>query len=171
MKVADFSFSLPEELIAQEPPAERGQSRLMVLDRAAGTRLHRRVTDLPGLLEPGALLVFNNSRVRKARLRGRSLKSGGEVEFLLVKALDGRTWEFLSRRSSRRRPGDRFVFAEGSAGEIEAEIVEGGASPLAPNPPGSPLSPHAGPGIGRESGLPCLRNAPAGGSWTPRTPH
>jgi S-adenosylmethionine:tRNA ribosyltransferase-isomerase len=134
MKTTDFSFELPEGLIAQHPPAERGRSRLMVLDRKTGRREHRMAADLPEILagpvfrgktgEP-PLLVFNDSRVRKARLLGWSLKAGtgGPVEFLLVKRLDDRTWETMTRRAKRRRTGDRFVFAQGSAGERAAEIA------------------------------------------------
>ncbi|MDR3193629.1 MAG: S-adenosylmethionine:tRNA ribosyltransferase-isomerase, partial [Treponema sp.] len=124
MKLSDFSFDLPEELIAQYPPAERGRSRLMVLDRARGRREHRVVGDLPGLLEPGSLLVFNDSRVRKARLLGKSPVSGAEVEFLLLDKLDagGSLWRVMSRRAKRRKPGSRYVFA-GPADEVTAEIA------------------------------------------------
>jgi S-adenosylmethionine:tRNA ribosyltransferase-isomerase len=118
MKLTDFSFELPQDLIAQYPPAERGQSRLMVLDRAARVRAHRMVRDLPELLSPGSLLVFNNSKVRKARLYGSSPETGGAVEFLLLKQLDDRRWLSMVRHSRRRRPGSRYVFADGTEGEI-----------------------------------------------------
>ncbi|MDR2633227.1 MAG: tRNA preQ1(34) S-adenosylmethionine ribosyltransferase-isomerase QueA, partial [Treponema sp.] len=118
MKVTDFSFELPPELIAQYPPAERGQSRLMVLDRAAGHRSHRMVGDLPELLDPGSLLVFNNSKVRKARLYGLSGESGAAVEFLLLKKLDDRRWLSMVQRSRRRRRGSRYLFPDGVEGEI-----------------------------------------------------
>jgi S-adenosylmethionine:tRNA ribosyltransferase-isomerase len=128
MKTSDFFFDLPEHLIAQYPPEIRGQSRLLVLDRAGRSRSHRMVADLPGLLEPGSLLVFNNSRVRKARLFAVSKASGGRAEFLLVKKIDGLTWKALASRSRRRPPGSRYVFT-GPGGELvaEAEItaVEG----------------------------------------------
>ncbi|MDR2482543.1 MAG: tRNA preQ1(34) S-adenosylmethionine ribosyltransferase-isomerase QueA [Treponema sp.] len=122
MKTADFFFDLPEQLIAQHPPARRDQSRLMVLDRAAGTRAHCRVADLPSLLEPGTLLVFNNSRVRKARLTGVSRATGAAAEFLLAGRVDGRTWKALVQRAKRRRPGSRYRFAPDSPGEAEGEI-------------------------------------------------
>ncbi|GHV67867.1 S-adenosylmethionine:tRNA ribosyltransferase-isomerase [Spirochaetia bacterium] len=125
MKLTDFSFDLPAELIAQFPPAERGQSRLLVLDRSSKNRNHHYVKELPDLLPPGSLLVFNNSKVRKARLRGCSIKTGAEVEFLLIKKIDAFTWEAMARRAKKRRIGDRFIFAEGSAGETEAEISGG----------------------------------------------
>jgi S-adenosylmethionine:tRNA ribosyltransferase-isomerase len=118
MRTQDFSFDLPEDLIAQEPPAERGRSRLMVLDRAARERRHRMVADLPDLLEPGALLVFNNSRVRKARLYGISKSSGATVEFLLLEKRDPHAWLAMASRSRRRRPGSRYEFPGGLEGEI-----------------------------------------------------
>lgn len=132
MKTSDFSFDLPGELIAQYPPPERGLSRLMLLSRATGGRRHAMVADLPELLAapcfrgPGGetpLLVFNNSRVRKARLKARQLAAGsvsGEAEFLLLRRLDSCTWEVLVNRAKRRRPGSRYCFAAG----VEGEIVE-----------------------------------------------
>jgi S-adenosylmethionine:tRNA ribosyltransferase-isomerase len=76
------------------------------------------VGELPEILEPGSLLVFNNSRVRKARLRARSLSGGGAAEFLLLRKLDGRTWEVMVRRLKRRRAGSRYVFEDRREGEI-----------------------------------------------------
>lgn len=119
MKTSDFFFDLPEDLIAQYPPEQRGQSRLLVLDRAAQSRSHRRVAELPALLEPGSLLVFNNSRVRKARLLARTENSGAAVEFLLVKKIDPRTWSVMAGKARRRRPGSRYVFP-GPGGETIA---------------------------------------------------
>jgi S-adenosylmethionine:tRNA ribosyltransferase-isomerase len=72
MKRSDYFFELPESLIAQHPPPERGASRLMVLDRESGRRQGFMVRDLPSILERGTLMVFNNSRVRKARLLARA---------------------------------------------------------------------------------------------------
>jgi S-adenosylmethionine:tRNA ribosyltransferase-isomerase len=124
MKTKDFFFDLPDELIAQYPPEERGQSRLLVLDRAGGSRSHHMAADLPGLLEPGSLLVFNNSRVRKARLLARSKSSGAAVEFLLIKKLPGETWRAFVSRSRRRRPGSRYALMGPGGEEIaEAEIT------------------------------------------------
>ena len=117
MKTADFSFELPDELIAQNPPERRGLSRLMVLDRNGQKRSHHRMGDLPALLDSGSLLVFNNSRVRKARIYGIS-ETGASVEFLLLKRLDPRSWTFMARRSKRRRPSSRYAFEDGLAAEI-----------------------------------------------------
>jgi S-adenosylmethionine:tRNA ribosyltransferase-isomerase len=117
MKTADFSFDLPESLIAQRPPEQRGQSRLMVLDREAGSISHRMMGDLPSLLEKGSLLVFNNSKVRKARIYGMA-ESGAQVEFLLLNRRDPHTWTFMAQRSKRRRPGSRYTFEGGLGAEI-----------------------------------------------------
>ncbi|GHV32481.1 S-adenosylmethionine:tRNA ribosyltransferase-isomerase [Spirochaetia bacterium] len=117
MKTADFFFDLPEALIAQRPPEQRGQSRLMVLDRETRSRSHRMMGDLPTLLEPGSLLVFNNSKVRKARIYGIA-ESGAQVEFLLLNRRDPHIWTFMAQRSKRRRPGSRYAFEGGLGAEI-----------------------------------------------------
>lgn len=121
MKTADFSFELPHRLIAQFPPEQRGTDRLMVLDRNTGKRSHHQITDLPGLLPAGSLMVFNNSRVRKARLLAVSQTTGARAEFLLVRRLDSRTWKTLVQRAKRRRPGSRYLFEDGRIGEIIEE--------------------------------------------------
>ena len=115
MKTSDFSFELPEHLIAQYPPKERTQSRLMLMDRAASSRRHLMVKDLPSVLEPGTLMVFNNSKVRKARLYGISESTGAKAEFLLLGKTSetGLTWRVMAARSRRRRQGSRYTFADG----------------------------------------------------------
>jgi S-adenosylmethionine:tRNA ribosyltransferase-isomerase len=123
MKTSDFSFDLPENLIAQFPPEERGTSRLMVLDRQTRGRSHASVAGLADFLDKGSLLVFNNSRVRKARLLGASLQTGAGAEFLLLKRLGADTWQALAQRAKRRRAGSRYVFG-GAGDEAEAEIVD-----------------------------------------------
>jgi S-adenosylmethionine:tRNA ribosyltransferase-isomerase len=90
----------------------------MVLDRASGSREHRRTAELPSLLEPGSLLVFNNSRVRKARIYGLSLPGGARTEFLLLTRRDAETWKVMVRHTKRRRSGSRYVFRTGVEGEI-----------------------------------------------------
>jgi S-adenosylmethionine:tRNA ribosyltransferase-isomerase len=132
MKTADFDFDLPEGLIAQYPPEERGASRLMVLDRRTGRREHRMTRELPSILEKGTLLVFNDSRVRKARLPAVSKHTGARTEFLLLnrvemnrpdQSIDGRggaVWRVMVQRAKRRRAGSRYVFEDGSEGEIIA---------------------------------------------------
>ncbi|MDR2053762.1 MAG: tRNA preQ1(34) S-adenosylmethionine ribosyltransferase-isomerase QueA [Treponema sp.] len=135
MKTSDFSFELPETLIAQTPPERRGESRLMALDRASRTVGHHLAAELPRLLAEGTLLVFNNSRVRKARLLGVSERTGARVEFLLLGKLpsppsgfsgeddggEGRFWKALVQRSKRRRAGSRYVFDGGLGAEIAGE--------------------------------------------------
>jgi S-adenosylmethionine:tRNA ribosyltransferase-isomerase len=90
----------------------------MVLDRSSQTVSHHAVADLPDILDAGCLLVFNNSRVRKARLYGVSKGSGAHVEFVLLRKLDAHTWQALVQRSRRRRAGSRYVFSGGVEGEI-----------------------------------------------------
>ena len=120
MKTSDFNFELPENLIAQYPPPRRGQSRLLALDRNARSLEHRMVQDLPRILEPGTLMVFNNSRVRKARIYGKLESSGVKSEFVLLKRLDALSWQVLSKRSRRKRSGYRYIFDD-----VGAEISGG----------------------------------------------
>ena len=109
-------FDLPEHLIAQDPPAERGQSRLLIIDRSGQRLEHRMVRDLPSILSRGTVMVFNNSRVRRARLLGVSEETGAQVEFLLLDKLQkqgeeaGFTWRVMVQRARRRRPGNRYLF-------------------------------------------------------------
>ncbi len=121
MKTSLFSFDLPEELIAQYPSDCRGESRLMLLNREDGSVSHKMIGDLPDLLPEKALMVFNNSRVRKARIYGTS-ETGGRVEFLLLKAVNEEQTEWLSMvsKAKKQRPGKVFSFEGGFEGEIIA---------------------------------------------------
>ena len=106
MHISDFDYDLPEELVAQEPLAERDASRLLVLDRRDGSTRHRVFRDLPDLLNPGDLLVLNRSRVIPARLLG-ARRNGGEAEILLLRPLpEPGVWEALARPGRRLREGD-----------------------------------------------------------------
>ena len=89
MRTSDFDFDLPDELIAQRPPAERGQSRLLVLSRQTGAIEHSSFARLADHLRPGDLLVLNDTRVFPARLVGHRVPSGGAVECLLLRKLAG----------------------------------------------------------------------------------
>ncbi len=109
MRASDFDYHLPPELIAQRPLERRDESRLLVLDRATGGIAHRRFAELPELLRPGDVLVFNQSKVIPARLRGRK-PTGGRVEALLVEALDGRTWRAMVHPGLK--PGQVVQFGE-----------------------------------------------------------
>jgi S-adenosylmethionine:tRNA ribosyltransferase-isomerase len=114
-RIADYDFELPRELIASRPPAERGDSRMLVVDRAAGTVTHRRFCDLPEFLQPGDLLVLNDSRVIPARL----LTADGKIELLLFDKLGPARWRAFARPGKRTRPGDRLAIA-GTTAQIES---------------------------------------------------
>ena len=123
MQVSDFDYALPPGQIAQAPPAERGRSRLLVLDRAGHPTSHATVGDLPGLLRAGDLLVVNDTRVFPARLVGRRDPSGGAVECLLLGRLDAGRWDALMHPGHKLRPGERVVF-EGAGARLGAEVLE-----------------------------------------------
>ncbi|HRT05460.1 MAG TPA: S-adenosylmethionine:tRNA ribosyltransferase-isomerase, partial [Kiritimatiellia bacterium] len=114
MKVADFDYELPPELIAQEPAERRDGARMLVLDRAKQTWEHRRFADLPEYLRAGDLLVANDTRVIPARVFGRKARegTGGKVEFLLLEETAPGIWDALMR--SRRRPkvGEQVILDE-----------------------------------------------------------
>ncbi len=123
MKLADFDYELPPELIAQQPAATRTASRLLHLDGASGMLADRQFADLPSLLKANDLLVFNDTRVIKARLSGRK-ESGGSVEALIERVLDGnspRSHQALAhvRASKSPKPGSRIFFA----GDVVATMI------------------------------------------------
>lgn len=120
MRISQFEYSLPRELISQTPLEPRDRSRLMALDRSKETVEHRNFYDLPLLLEPGDLLVFNDSRVMPARLIGRISGSGREAELLLLRREKPGLWQCLARPGRRLRPGTHVIFQAG----LEARIVE-----------------------------------------------
>ena len=123
MNVSDFDFDLPDDLIAQSPPAERGGSRLMVVDRASGRVDHRRFKDLPSLLRAGDLLVVNDTRVFPARLIGARLPGGGAAECFLIRETEERdTWIALVHPGQRLKEGSRMIF-EGAARALNAEVT------------------------------------------------
>lgn len=142
MLVADFDFSLPEELIAQQPLEDRAAARMLVLDRASGRFRDDRFQNFPELLSPGDLLVLNNTRVIPARLFGHrsGLKSQplspqnpamrdflhGRVEVLLTKQLESNppTWECLVRPGRKIRVGEWICFGEETPYRLRAEIIE-----------------------------------------------
>ncbi|HYG77375.1 MAG TPA: tRNA preQ1(34) S-adenosylmethionine ribosyltransferase-isomerase QueA [Planctomycetota bacterium] len=119
MQTALFDFHLPEQLVAQEPLADRDASRLMVLNRAARTWSDRAVRDLPSILRPGDLLVVNNTRVIPARLRATRDSSGGKVEFLLLPPSGeispaGRTIRrVLTKSGGKLKTGETFTLTNG----------------------------------------------------------
>ncbi|GAA4866975.1 tRNA preQ1(34) S-adenosylmethionine ribosyltransferase-isomerase QueA [Luteimonas vadosa] len=124
MKKSDFHYDLPQELIAQQPLPERSASRLLVVPPAGGALEDRQVRDLPGLLEPGDLLVFNDTRVIPARLFGHKADSGGRVEILIERLLPGNEARVQLGASKSPKPGGRIVLDVG--GEAEVLARDGG---------------------------------------------
>lgn len=123
MQVSDFYYELPEELIAQEPPAERGASRMLVLSREKQSFRDDVFGNFPNYLRSGDCLVLNNTRVFPARLHGhRNTSSGAGIEVLLVRALDEgeKTWKVLTRPGKRVRVGDQVIFDSNLSAEVLA---------------------------------------------------
>jgi S-adenosylmethionine:tRNA ribosyltransferase-isomerase len=133
LRVSDFDFDLPAELIAQQPPAERGQSRMLVMDRATGAVRDGQFAEFPALLKPGDLLVLNDTRVIPARLFAqRTLirereQPTGRIEVLLTEPVGENRWRALVKPGRKVTCGERLVFPAPS-GEIalEAEVLERG---------------------------------------------
>jgi S-adenosylmethionine:tRNA ribosyltransferase-isomerase len=130
MRTSDFDYILPEEFIAQRPVEPRDHSRLMVLDRRTGFIEHRHFYDITEYLVDGDVLVFNDSRVIPARLKGRKAGTGGAVEILLLRRMDANTWEALVRPAKRLKTGAKIDIADSSRPQkvIRAEITEEGKS-------------------------------------------
>ena len=133
LRVADFDYDLPEELIAQQPPAERGMSRMLVVDRATGALRNASFAEFPSLLEPGDLLVLNDSCVIPARLYARRTlvrdheKPTGRIEVLLTEPAGEDLWRALVRPSRKITIGERLFFsAPNGKIELEAEVLERG---------------------------------------------
>lgn len=126
MKVSDFYFELPEELIAQYPLEKRDSSRLMVLDKKTGEIEHRKFHDILEYLNEGDTLVLNNTRVLPARLIGEKEETGGKIEFLLLKRIEGDKWECLAKPGRKAKVGTVFTFGEGKLKAIVREISEEG---------------------------------------------
>ena len=120
MKVTDFDYDLPEELIAQVPIDKRDASRLMVLDRKKQTIEHKIFTDVIDYLDEGDCLVINNTKVIPARLYGKK-STGANVEFLLLKRLEGDIWESIVRPGNKLKPGTKVTFGDGI---LDAEILD-----------------------------------------------
>ncbi|PKB64944.1 MAG: tRNA preQ1(34) S-adenosylmethionine ribosyltransferase-isomerase QueA, partial [SAR202 cluster bacterium Io17-Chloro-G2] len=138
MHTSDFDYDLPPELIAQTPLEPRDSSRLLVLDRASGRISHRHFKDIVDYLRPSDVMVFNQSRVIPARLRGRRADTGGKVEFLLLRRESPDTWQALAQPGRRLRPGAEVIieppagktsgaigppFAKGGSGGFHAQIL------------------------------------------------
>ncbi|MDR1748487.1 MAG: tRNA preQ1(34) S-adenosylmethionine ribosyltransferase-isomerase QueA [Spirochaetaceae bacterium] len=129
METKDFYFDLPEHLIAQRPGETRGDDRLMVISRQGGGYRHCCLKDLPELIAPGTLMVFNNSRVRRARVYGLRLNPplDRETEFLFIRPLaggrsladmDGIFWQVMVKNARRHKPGHCYRFPDGTCAEL-----------------------------------------------------
>lgn len=120
MKVTDFDFYLPKELIAQCPLQKRDEARLMLLDKKTGEIENKVFKDIINYLDRGDCLVLNDTRVLPARLIGTKEDTGGKIEFLLLKRIENDKWETLVKPGKKAQIGTRFVFGEG---ELKAEVV------------------------------------------------
>ena len=120
MKVSEFNYELPEELIAQTPLQKRDESRLMVLDRNNQTIEHKIFKDIIDYLEPGDCLVRNNTKVIPARIYGKK-ETGANVEFLLLNNIEGDTWESIVRPGNKLHVGAKVIFGDGL---LKAEVIE-----------------------------------------------
>ena len=125
MKISDFDYPLPPELIAQYPSVHRDQSRLMVVDRATQSFEHHRFRDLPRFLSSSDLLVLNNTRVIPARLHAHRVDRREKIEVFLLGPVEGDVWEVLVRPGKKARPGTRLVFRPD---QFEASVLESSPS-------------------------------------------
>lgn len=123
MKTSDFSYNLPEELIAQHPMEKRDESRLMVLDKKTKNIEHKTFKDIINYLNPGDCLVINNTKVIPARLYGKIVGKETEklVEILILKQIEKDNWEAMVRPGKKIKPGVQIEFGEGL---LKAEILE-----------------------------------------------
>jgi S-adenosylmethionine:tRNA ribosyltransferase-isomerase len=124
--VSDFDFPLPPSSIAQDP-RPRGTSRLLVVDRRAGTFVERRIADVPSLLAPGDLIVANDTRVFPARLIGTRVPSGGAAECFLLERAGGDEWQALVHPGQKLKPGARLLFRDETKApgvRLHAEVLE-----------------------------------------------
>jgi S-adenosylmethionine:tRNA ribosyltransferase-isomerase len=113
LQTADFDFLLPDALIAQHPAEPRDHARLMVVERRTGRWEHHRFDALPELLDPGSVLVRNNTRVVPARLLGHRAATGGRWEGLYLRTLPDGTWEVLARSRGKPAPGEHVIVSQG----------------------------------------------------------
>ncbi|MDQ0214582.1 S-adenosylmethionine:tRNA ribosyltransferase-isomerase [Oikeobacillus pervagus] len=121
MKVEDFDFYLPEELIAQTPLEQRSESRLMVLDKETGEMTHEVFKNIISYLQPGDCLVLNDTKVLPARLYGIKEETGAKLEVLLLKQMEGDRWETLVKPAKRLKLGSEVSFGDG---KLIAKCVE-----------------------------------------------
>ena len=126
MKVSDFNYDLPQELIAQVPIKNRDESRLMVVNRKSKTIEHKIFKDILDYLKPGDCLVRNNTKVIPARLYGIKEETGINVEFLLLNRIEGDYWEVMVKPGRRLKKGTNVIFGNGLLKAEILDIMEGG---------------------------------------------
>ena len=125
MKLEEFDYNLPEELIAQVPIAKRDESRLMVLHRESKKVEHKTFKDIIDYLRPGDCLVRNNTKVIPARLYGKK-ETGANVEFVLLNQIEGDIWESIVRPGNKLKPGTKVEFGDGLLKATIIDIMDGG---------------------------------------------
>ena len=125
MKLEEFDYYLPEELIAQVPIEKRDESRLLVVDKNQKTIEHKVFKNIIDYLEPGDCLVRNNTKVIPARLYGKK-ETGANVEFVLLNQIEGDIWESIVRPGNKLRPGTKVLFGDGLLEAEILDIMEGG---------------------------------------------
>ena len=118
---SDFYFDLPEEMIAQDPLADRSGSRMLMLDKTDGRIEHHIFKEIVDYLRPGDCLVLNNTKVLPARLSGRRENTGGAIEVLLLKRKGDDVWETLVKPGRKAKPGTRILFGDGC---LQAEVLD-----------------------------------------------
>ena len=121
MNTNDFDFHLPEELIAQTPLEKRDASKLLILNRQTGQMEDQHFDAIINELEPGDALVMNNTRVLPARLHGVKPNTGGHVELLLLKNIEGDQWEVLAKPAKRLKEGGVVSFGDG---RLQATLIK-----------------------------------------------
>jgi len=125
MKTSIFDYHLPQELIAQTPIKERDTSRLLVYDRDKKQIAHKHFTDIIDYLNPGDTLVINDTKVIPARLYGKRSDTGGKLEILLLKCIEGDVWEMLAKPAKRAVVGREFIFSDRLKLRVVKEFDEG----------------------------------------------
>lgn len=124
MKISEFTFNLPPELIAQTPSDRRGNDRLLVIDRKTGAYQDSMFCDFPSFVEENSIVVVNDTKVRKARCYGYA-QTGGKVEFLFTGATGPRTWQAMVSKSRKQKEGKTFVFKDLQDNDYCSAIILG----------------------------------------------